>query len=65
MKPSIITVTSADESDVDITEAVEKSAGTYIPCWFRKSSPLFNLPSNCPERSAKTHFIRKKGPLKI
>jgi len=29
MKPSIITVTSADESDVDITEAVEKSAGTY------------------------------------
>ena len=29
MKPAIITVTSADESDVDITEAVEKSAGTY------------------------------------
>lgn len=28
MAPSIITVTSADESDVDITEAVEKSAGT-------------------------------------
>ena len=65
MKPSIITVTSADESDVDITEAVEKSAGTYIPCWFLKSSPLFNLPSNCPERSAKTHFIMKKGPWKF
>lgn len=28
MAPSIITVTLADESDVDITEAVEKSAGT-------------------------------------
>lgn len=28
MAPSIITVTSADESDVDITEVVEKSAGT-------------------------------------
>ena len=27
-RPSIITVTSADESDVDITEAVEKTAGT-------------------------------------
>ena len=26
-RPSIITVTSADESDVDITEAVEKTAG--------------------------------------
>ena len=26
-KPSIITVTSADESDVDITEAVEKATG--------------------------------------
>ena len=26
--PSIITVTSADESDVDITEAVEKATGT-------------------------------------
>ena len=25
--PSIITVTSADESDVDITEAVEKTTG--------------------------------------
>ena len=30
MKPSIVTVTSADESDVDITEAVEKSTGTYL-----------------------------------
>ena len=29
MKPSIITVTLTDESDVDITEAVEKSAGIY------------------------------------
>ena len=27
--PAIITVTSADESDVDITEAVEKVTGTY------------------------------------
>ena len=27
-RPSIITVMSADESDVDITEAVEKTAGT-------------------------------------
>lgn len=27
-RPSIITVTSADESDVDITEAVEKTAGS-------------------------------------
>ena len=27
-RPSIITVTSAEESDVDITEAVEKTAGT-------------------------------------
>jgi len=28
MKPSIVTVTSADESDVDITEAVENATGT-------------------------------------
>ena len=38
-RPSIITVTSADESDVDITEAVEKTAGsndTNVILFWRK-----------------------------
>jgi len=40
MKPSIVTVTSADESDVDITEAVEKSADQQSSEMPEESYPL-------------------------